>query len=86
MLPWTGLFSLPLAFRAKQVYNTGKQLQSSAMVGDSKQTLACSLLSIALLLGLSLNAAFDWWWADPIAGLVLATERRPRSTQGKGVL
>jgi len=42
-----------------------------ALAGDSKQTLACMLLSVALLLGLSLNAALGWWWADPIAGLAM---------------
>ncbi|MDA2930866.1 cation transporter [Acidobacteria bacterium AH-259-O06] len=68
LLAVLSLIVMPVLARKK--YNTGKQLQSSAMVGDSKQTLACSLLSIALLLGLSLNAAFDWWWA-PIAGLAM---------------
>lgn len=52
-------------------YNTAKTLKSPALAGDSKQTLACMLLSVALLLGLSLNAALGWWWADPIAGLAM---------------
>ena len=33
--------------------------------------LSCSLLSAELLVGLSLNASFGWWWADPVAGLVM---------------
>ena len=41
------------------------------MVGDSKQTLACSFLSLALLLGLTVNARLGWWWADPLAALLM---------------
>jgi divalent metal cation (Fe/Co/Zn/Cd) transporter len=69
LLAVLSLIVMPVLARKK--YRTGKALGSAAMVGDSKQTLACSLLSVALLLGLSLNAAFDWWWADPIAGLAM---------------
>ncbi len=69
LLAVLSLIVMPVLARKK--YRTGKALDSAAMVGDSKQTLACSLLSVALLLGLSLNAAFDWWWADPIAGLAM---------------
>jgi divalent metal cation (Fe/Co/Zn/Cd) transporter len=35
------------------------------------ETLICSYLSVALLLGLGLNAAFGWWWADPIVALAM---------------
>jgi len=69
LLAVLSLIVMPVLTRKK--YRTGKALDSAAMVGDSKQTLACALLSVALLLGLSLNAAFDWWWADPIAGLAM---------------
>ncbi|MDA2935186.1 cation transporter [Acidobacteria bacterium AH-259-D05] len=67
LLALLSLIIMPVLARKK--YRTAKALDSAAMVGDSKQTLACSLLSVALLLGLGLNAAFNWWWADPIAGL-----------------
>jgi len=69
LLAVLSLIVMPVLARKK--YRTGRTLDSAAMVGDSKQTLACSLLSVALLLGLSLNAAFDWWWADPVAGLAM---------------
>jgi divalent metal cation (Fe/Co/Zn/Cd) transporter len=36
------------------------------------QTLICTYLSAAVLAGLILNGLFGWWWADPIAGLVIA--------------
>jgi len=50
----------------------GHELGSASAVADSKQTLLCTYLSAAVLLGLGLNAAFGWWWADPVSALVLA--------------
>jgi divalent metal cation (Fe/Co/Zn/Cd) transporter len=50
----------------------GRELGSVTAVADSKQTLLCTYLSGILLVGLALNAAFGWAWADPLAGLVIA--------------
>nr|WP_228506682.1 cation transporter [Frigoribacterium sp. VKM Ac-2530] len=50
---------------------TGTELGSASAVADSKQTLICSYLSAAVLVGLVLNLAFGWAWADPVAGLVI---------------
>jgi divalent metal cation (Fe/Co/Zn/Cd) transporter len=50
----------------------GRELGSVSAVADSKQTLLCTFLSAVLLVGLGLNAAFGWSWADPIAALVIA--------------
>ena len=47
-------------------------LQSRALAADAFQTTACWWLSIAALGGLGLNALLGWWWADPVAGLVMA--------------
>lgn len=51
---------------------TGRALGSNAVVADSTQTLLCTHLSAVLLVGLVLDAALDWSWADPLAGLVIA--------------
>jgi divalent metal cation (Fe/Co/Zn/Cd) transporter len=51
---------------------TGRALGSNAVVADSTQTLLCTYMSGVLLVGLVLNATLGWWWADPIAGLVIA--------------
>jgi divalent metal cation (Fe/Co/Zn/Cd) transporter len=51
---------------------TGKELGSATAVADSKQTLLCSYLSAALLVGLLLNALLGWTWADPLAALAIA--------------
>ena len=50
----------------------GRELGSASAVADSKQTLLCTYLSAAVLLGLVLSAVLGWWWADPAAALVLA--------------
>lgn len=50
----------------------GRELGSRSAVADSKQTLLCTYLSAVLLVGLVLNSLFGWFWADPIAGLVIA--------------
>ena len=64
------LIVMPVLFWMK--YKTGKSLESRSLVADSKQTLACMLLSVALLAGLGLNYAFHLWWADPAAGILIA--------------
>ncbi|GAA2185108.1 cation transporter [Leucobacter alluvii] len=51
---------------------TGRELGSASAVADSRQTLICSYLSAALLLGLVLNSTLGWAWADSIAALVIA--------------
>ncbi|SDM55600.1 cation transporter [Allokutzneria albata] len=50
----------------------GRELGSASAVADSQQTLLCTYLSGVLLVGLVLNSAFGWYWADPIAALVIA--------------
>jgi divalent metal cation (Fe/Co/Zn/Cd) transporter len=50
----------------------GRELGSATAVADSMQTLICTYLSAAVLAGLLLNSMFGWWWADAIAGLVIA--------------
>jgi divalent metal cation (Fe/Co/Zn/Cd) transporter len=60
---------MPVLFYLK--YQTGKSLGSTSLMADSKQTLACAMLSIALLIGLGLNYLFGIWQADPAIGLVI---------------
>jgi divalent metal cation (Fe/Co/Zn/Cd) transporter len=62
--------TMPLLARAKR--RVGHRLGSSATVSESAQNLVCAYLSVALLIGLGANALFGWWWADPLAALVIA--------------
>src|SRR5580765_4513723 len=63
------LVAMPLLASAKR--QIGEQLGSGAMVADARQADFCTYLSAILLAGLILNAAFGWWWADPIAALAM---------------
>jgi divalent metal cation (Fe/Co/Zn/Cd) transporter len=60
---------MPLLARAKRRVAAG--IGSSAMNADSRQADFCTYLSAILLGGLLLNALLGWWWADPVAGLVM---------------
>jgi divalent metal cation (Fe/Co/Zn/Cd) transporter len=62
--------TMPLLARAKR--RVGHRLGSSATVSESAQNLLCAYLSVALLIGLGANAVLGWWWADPLAALVIA--------------
>jgi divalent metal cation (Fe/Co/Zn/Cd) transporter len=60
---------MPLLARAKRRVAEG--IDSAAMRADSRQTDFCTYLSAILLGSLLLNAVLGWWWADPVAGLVM---------------
>lgn len=60
-----------MPFLAYQKRKVAAQLSSDAMVADSRQTDICAYLSAILLGGLILNAVFGWWWADPLAALIM---------------
>ncbi|SCE70590.1 Cation efflux family protein [Micromonospora purpureochromogenes] len=64
------LLVMPLLVAAKR--RTGRELGSATVMADSTQTMLCTYLSAVLLVGLVLNAAWGWSWADPIAALVIA--------------
>ena len=62
---------LVMPFLSLAERRAGRELGSASAVADSKQTLICSYLSAALLVGLLLNTLFGWAWADSIAALVI---------------
>lgn len=63
------LIVMPALFAMK--YRIGVRIGSTSLVADSKETLACSFLSAALLIGLGLNYLYGAWWADPAVGLLI---------------
>jgi divalent metal cation (Fe/Co/Zn/Cd) transporter len=67
-----GLSLVIMPFLSAAQRRAGRELGSASAVADSKQTLLCTYLSAVLLVGLALNSAFGWSWADPIAALVIA--------------
>jgi divalent metal cation (Fe/Co/Zn/Cd) transporter len=70
VLACAALVVMPLLSRAKR--RIGAALRSSAMHADARQADFCAYLSAILLAGLLLNLVWGWWWADPIAALIMA--------------
>ncbi|GAA1392624.1 hypothetical protein GCM10009639_24580 [Kitasatospora putterlickiae] len=74
-VPGIVLAALSLAvmpFLSAAQRRAGRELGSASAVADSRQTLLCTYLSAVLLVGLVLNATLGWFWADPLAALVIA--------------
>lgn len=69
VLAAVSLVVMPLLVRAKR--KVARAIKSKALMADSKQTELCTYLSAILLAGLLLNALLGWWWADPLAALVM---------------
>lgn len=64
------LLLMPILAHVKR--KIGEEIGSRSLIADSKETLACSWLSAALLLGLGVNYLWGVWWADPAATLIIA--------------
>jgi len=69
ILACVSLAVMPILSRAKR--KVGRELNSVAMQADAKQTDFCVYLSAILVVGLVLNALFNFWWADPVGALVM---------------
>lgn len=59
----------PILIYYKRKY--GKKLDSPAMLADAKDTFICLYQTVVVLAGLLLVNQLDWWWADPIAALLI---------------
>lgn len=70
MLAVLSLAVMPALARAKR--RAARELGSRSLEGDSAQTMLCTYMSAVLLFGLATNSLWGWWWADPVAGLVIA--------------
>jgi divalent metal cation (Fe/Co/Zn/Cd) transporter len=70
VIAFLSLIVMPLLSRAKR--NVAAQLNSPALKADATQADFCAYLSAILLLGLVVNFLFGWWWADPLAALIMA--------------
>ena len=65
------LVVMPMLARAKR--RLAPVIGSRAVEAEATQTVLCALMSGGLLLGLGANATLGWWWADPLAGLFIAS-------------
>ncbi|MGO8750711.1 MAG: cation diffusion facilitator family transporter [Thermoguttaceae bacterium] len=69
VIAFLAVIVMPMLARAKR--KVAASLESRAMHADSRQSDICGYLSAILLIGLGANALLGWWWADPVAGLVM---------------
>src|SRR5207247_7434060 len=70
LLAAASLVVMPLLARAKR--RVGRSLSSGAMPADATQSQLCAYLSAVLLGGLVLNLGWGFWWADPLAALIMS--------------
>jgi divalent metal cation (Fe/Co/Zn/Cd) transporter len=68
----TGVAIVVMPGLALAKLGTGKSLRNRSLIADAAESAFCAFTSGAALLGLVLNAALGWWWADPAAALVIA--------------
>ncbi|MBX9769776.1 MAG: cation transporter [Candidatus Obscuribacterales bacterium] len=62
---------LVMPWLAKEKRKVASAINSGALMADAKQTDFCVYLSVILLAGLLLNALFGFWWADPLAAIIM---------------
>src|SRR5579883_1397236 len=60
---------MPVLWQGK--LRIAKRIGSAALKADAACSVTCAYMSVTLLIGLALNRLFGWWWADPLAALVL---------------
>ncbi|WP_284989971.1 cation transporter [Arthrobacter sp. efr-133-TYG-120] len=68
---WTALTFVVMLALAWGKIRTGQRLGNPVIRAEGKVTLVDAYLAGAVLAGLALNALFGWWWADPLAGVVI---------------
>jgi divalent metal cation (Fe/Co/Zn/Cd) transporter len=68
---WTAVTAVVMFALAAGKARTGRALDNPVLRTEGRVTMIDGILAIAVLLGLVLNAALGWWWADPAAGYVL---------------
>jgi divalent metal cation (Fe/Co/Zn/Cd) transporter len=68
---WTALTAAAMFVLAAGKTRTGRALANPVLITEGRVTLIDGILATAVLAGITLNAAFGWWWADPAAGFVI---------------
>jgi len=68
---WLALTLVAMLLLANGKRVTGQQMGNTVLQTEARVTQIDAYLAGAVLLGLLLNALFGWWWADPLAGLVI---------------
>lgn len=70
-IAWTAATAVVMFVLAALKTRTGRALGNPVLATEGRVTAVDGLLATAVLLGIALDLAFGWWWADPAAGLVI---------------
>jgi divalent metal cation (Fe/Co/Zn/Cd) transporter len=70
-LIWLAATLIAMLLLAWGKHRTGQKLNNPVLLTEGRVTLVDAYLAAAVLLGLALNALLGWWWADPLAGMVI---------------
>jgi divalent metal cation (Fe/Co/Zn/Cd) transporter len=68
---WLGITFVAMMLLALGKSKVGKAINNPVLLTEGKVTRVDAYLAAAVLIGISLNGLFGWWWADPLAGLVI---------------
>jgi len=68
---WLAASAVVMFLLAYGKARTGRALDHPVLLAESKVTVLDGALATATLIGLALNAAAHWWWADIAAGAVI---------------
>ncbi|TIH39027.1 cation transporter [Subtercola vilae] len=68
---WTGVTAAVMFTLAAAKGRTGRELRNPVLQSEGRVTFVDGLLAVAVLVGILLNLMLGWWWADPVAGLVI---------------
>jgi divalent metal cation (Fe/Co/Zn/Cd) transporter len=82
-IAWTAATAVVMVALAAGKHRTGRLLNNPVLRLEGRVTLIDGVLATAVLLGLVLNSALGWWWADPATGLVIVyyALREARATE-----
>lgn len=68
---WTALTAVVMFALAAGKRIVGRRLGDPVLLTEGRVTLVDGVLAASVLLGIVLDYALGWWWADPVAGLVI---------------
>lgn len=68
---WLAITFIVMLSLAYGKHKVGSKIQNPVLLTEGKVTLVDAYLAGAVLIGITLNALLGWWWADPLAGIVI---------------
>jgi divalent metal cation (Fe/Co/Zn/Cd) transporter len=70
-LIWLALTCAVMLMLAWGKLATGRRLGNPVLITEARVTLIDATLAASVLIGIGVNGLFGWWWADPLAGLII---------------